>query len=100
MNTVHFKNNIYKSGDCHQSISKKILKENAKSIEPTINQVKYRDDLYEFCVEKGLVREGFKLGRTKQTIRSNIRALMTIIRKNGLVDEFMSAKTVREHNNG
>lgn len=99
MNTVHAKNNRYKNGWYNPSYSNQIAKEKAESIEPSLKQVKYRDDLYKFCLQKGIVREGFRLGRTKQTIRSNIAAFQTIIRKNGLVDEFMNAKPVKENDN-
>lgn len=88
MNAVHAKNNRYKNGEYNPSYSFRWAKEQAKSIEPSINLVKYRDDLYKFCVQNGLIREGFKLGRTKQAIKSNIYGLKTILRKNGLADEF------------
>lgn len=62
--------------------------EKAKSKEPSVAQVNYRNELYKFGKEKGVVRDGFKLGRTKQDIGRDIRALWTIIDKNGLSDEW------------
>lgn len=92
MNTFQFKNNTYKNGEYDPSYSKRMVKDNAKSIEPSVKQLEYRDALYKFCVQKGLVREGFKLGRTKQNMRANISALIGILRRNGLMDEFVNAK--------
>jgi hypothetical protein len=89
MNTYHYKNNIVKNGEWNPDHSVALVKEKARSIEPTTKQVVYRDDLYNFCVQKGLVKPGFKLYRTKGGISSNIQAFMTILRKNGLVDEFI-----------
>ena len=66
-----------------------IVKEQSRSIEPSVSQVAYRDALYKFLLEKGVVREGFPLGRSKSGITSNIRAYWTLIRKHGLVDEWM-----------
>ena len=86
MNTYHWKNNTYKNGEYHPDHSEAMAKE--KRIEPTIKQVEYRDALYKFCVQNGLVKEGFKMGRTNRGISSSINALKTIIRKNGLADEF------------
>lgn len=60
----------------------------AKSIEPSVAQVKYRDDLYKFIVEKGVARDNFKLGRTKQMISKDIRSFWTIISKHRLEDEW------------
>ena len=88
MNAVHAKNNRYKNGEYNPSYSFRWAKEQAKSIEPSIKMLQYRDELYKFCVQNGLIRDSFKLGRTKQTIKSNIYALKTILRKNGLDGEF------------
>ena len=88
VNTVHVKNNRYKNGWYNPSYSNMIAKEKAKSIEPTQKMVQYRDTLYKYCLQKGLVRDGFKIRRTKQGISSDIRALLTVLRKNGLADEF------------
>lgn len=88
MNEVHAKNNRYKNGEYNPSYSLIWAKEKAKSIEPSIEMLQYRDALYKFCVQKGLIRDGFKIGRTKQAIKSNIYALKTILRKNGLDGEF------------
>ena len=93
MNTVHAKNNRYKNGEYNPDHSLHIAREKARSIEPYIKQLKYRDNLYEFCLQKGLMREDFKLRRTKQGISSAIRALITILEKNGLADEFFAEVT-------
>ena len=92
MNTVHAKNNRYKNGEYNPDHSLHIAREKAKSIEPTRNQVEYRDALYKFCIQKGIVREGFTLRRTKQGISANIRALISIIGKNGLAGEFFGGE--------
>jgi hypothetical protein len=88
MNTVQLKNNIYKNGEYERHISNRMAKEKAKAIEPTLAELKLRDALRKFCTEKGLIRDGFRIGRTKQGIRSNIHAFFTILEKNGLKDEF------------
>ena len=98
MNTVHLKNNIYKNGEYDPHISSKIAKEKAKNKVPSISQAKYRDALYKFCVEKGIVGDSFRLGRTKQNISANINAMKTILRKHGLADEFF--KKEKESDNG
>jgi hypothetical protein len=97
MNTVHLKNNSYKNGDLFDR-SKKIAKDKAKSVEPSISQLKYRDELYKFLVEKGIVGDGFRLGRTKQAIRSSISALLTLLKKHGLDEEFFEKE--KEDDNG
>ena len=88
MNKVHAKNNLFRSGAYEPNYSIEIAKEKAKDIVPSIAQAEFRDNLYKFCNEKGLIRNGFKMGRTKRGIASNIHALITIIKKNGLYDEF------------
>ena len=88
MNIVHLKNNTYKNGEYNPDHSRQMAREKAKSIAPSIKQLQYRDALYDFCLQKGIVREGFRLGRTKQGIHTNIRALISILEKNGLADEF------------
>ena len=90
MNMVQWKNNLYKNGEYNPDNSKAMAVEKARSIVPTSNQVKYRDALYAFCVQKGIVREGFTIRRTKQGINSNIHALLSILRKNGLDEEFFA----------
>lgn len=90
MNMVQTKNNIYKNGEYNPNHSIAMAKEKASNIVPTSKQVKYRDDLYAFCTQKGIMREGFPLARTKQGIAANIRAFMTTIKKNGLVEEFVT----------
>lgn len=88
MNSVHARNNRYKNGEYNPSRATAIAREKASSICPTQKQVQYRDALYKFCIQKGLVGAGFKIGRTRQAITSNIRAFITILKKNGLEDEF------------
>lgn len=88
MNSVHARNNRYKNGEYAPDRSLRIAKDMARSIEPTQKQVQFRDNLYKFCVQKGIVLDGFNILRTKQGIKSNIYALKTILRKNGLIDEF------------
>ena len=88
MNEVHAKNNLFRSGAYNPSYSRELAKEKAKDIVPSVAQTEFRDNLYKFCNEKGLIRNGFKMRRTKQGIASNIHALITIIKKNGLYDEF------------
>ena len=90
MNFVHWKNNIYKNGEYHPDNSVALAREKGRNIAPTVAQAKYRDDLLAFCKEKGLIREGFKIRRTEQGISSNIRAFITILKKNGLDDEFFA----------
>lgn len=96
MNGVHAKNNRFRSGEYSPSRSKALAKEQAKDIAPSLRQAKFRDDLYKFCAEKGLIRNDFKFARTKQGIASNINALITIIKKNGLGDEFFGKKPEEE----
>ena len=88
MNEVHAKNNLFRSGAYSPSYSRELAKEKAKDIVPSTAQTEFRDNLYKFCNQKGLIRNGFKMCRTKQGIASNIHALITIIKKNGLYDEF------------
>jgi hypothetical protein len=88
MNITQAKNNRYKNGEYNPNHSIQMVKEKAKNEIPTKNQVKYRDDLLNFCRQKGLVRDGFIVHRTRQGIRSNIYALNSILRKNGLDGEF------------
>ena len=96
MNTVHAKNNRYKNGEYNPHQSASMAKDKAKSIVPTLSQVKYRDDLYRFCVERKLISSSFKLGRTKQTISSNIRAFITVVKKHGLLEEALGEKSKEE----
>ena len=97
MNFVHANNNRYKNGEYKPlDHSLQIARDKARSIEPSIKQLQYRDNLYDFCLQKGIVREGFQLGRTKQGISSDIRALITILQKNGLTDEFFAVKTKQQ----
>ena len=86
MNYTQAKNNIYRSGQYHPDHSRKLQKD--KATEPTGKQILYRNDLYKFCLEKGMVRDGFRLGRTNREISANINAFKTILHKNGMVDEF------------
>lgn len=99
MNTVQAKNNRYKNGEYAPNHTTAMVKDKATDINPTRKQWEYREALYKFCVQKGLVGYGFRVGRTKQAIKSNINALWSIIRKNGLADEFMDTKPVKENDN-
>lgn len=92
MNNYLNKDNIYRNGEWNTNHSEAMVREKARSKVPSINQVKFRDDLYNFCMEKGILKEGFPLARTKHGMISNIRAFKTIIAKNGLVDEFRERK--------
>ena len=92
MNTYLFKDNLFKNGEYGHNHSEAMAKEKRRSKVPTTAQAKYRDNLYKFCVEKGILRDGFPLGRTKCAMQSNIRALITIIKKNGLEEEFFGER--------
>ena len=81
MNRIQAKNNIYKNGEYAPSYSIMIAKEKARSVVPTQLQAKYRDDLRDFCVQKGIVRGNFATSKTKNGIHKDIRALLTILRK-------------------
>mgnify|MGYP003290444792 CR=1 FL=1 len=87
MNGIHAKNNRYKNGEYNKHFADR-YEMAQKRIEPTMSQIEYRDALYKFCLEKGVIREGFPCGRTRLQIRSNIRAFLTILYKNGLTAEF------------
>ena len=87
MNQTHAKNNRYKNGEYNKHYADRFEMAQTKK-EPTMSQIEYRDALYEFCLHKGIIREGFPRGRTRMKIRSNISALITILYKNGLADEF------------
>lgn len=94
MNTVHWRNNLYKNGEYHPDHSEAMAVEKAKDRKlPTLSQVKYRDALYRFCIQKGLIRDGFRLGRTNRDISSNIRTFITILKKNGCIEEFFNGKS-------
>ena len=90
MNTVHWKNNLCKNGEYAPDHSKAMMVEKARSISPSCKQVEYRDALYKFCNERGLIRPGFKFRRTNRGISGNIQALITILQKNGLAEEFFA----------
>ena len=87
MNGTHSKNNRYKNGEYNKHFADRYEMAQSRK-EPTMSQIEYRDALYKFCLEKGVIREGFLCGRTRLQVRSNISALLTILRKNGLSDEF------------
>lgn len=87
MNQTHAKNNRYKNGEYNKHYADRFEMSQSNK-EPTMSQIEYRDALYKFCLEKGVIREGFLCGRTRLQIRSNISALLTILYKNGLADEF------------
>lgn len=90
MNTIQWKNNLYKNGEYAPDHSKAMAVEKAKDISPSCKQAEYRDALYKFCKEKGLILHDFKFRRTKQGISANIQALISILRKNGLAEEFFA----------
>ena len=92
MNQTHAKNNRYKNGEYNKHFADRYEMSQKKRIkDPTMSQVEYRDALYKFCLEKGVIRDGFLCGRTRTQIRSNISAFRTILYKNGLADEFYEA---------
>lgn len=87
MNRIQSKNNLYKNGEYNKHYADRFeMAQSSK--EPTMSQLEYRDALYKFCLQKGVIRDGFPLGRTRLQIRSNIRAFITILEKNGLDKEF------------
>lgn len=92
MNTYQYKDNLYKNGEWKLDRSEAMAKENRRSKVPTAKQQKYRDELYKFCLQKGVLKDGFPLARTKCGMQSNIRAFITILKKNGLEDEFFGRK--------
>lgn len=87
MNQTHAKNNRYKNGEYNKHFADRYEMAQSRK-EPTMSQIEYRDALYKFCFGKGIIRDGFPLGRTRTQVRSNISAFITILRKNGLADEF------------
>lgn len=92
-----YKNNLYRNGEWQPNTSEAMAKEKRRSQVPSYKQYKYRQDLYEFCLQRGLFQKGgFPLARTKSGIASNISAFMTIIKKNGLVDEFLEGRKDNE----
>ena len=95
MNDYLYKRNLYKNGVWQPDNSKAWAKDRAKDISPTKAQIQYRDSLYDFIAQKGLVRDGFKLGRTKKAVTANIYAFYTILRKNGLVEEYIANQMVK-----
>lgn len=95
MNTFVSRGNIYKNGNYHPDHSAKLSKDMAKNKIPSMKQVKYRDDLYKFCLNNGIVKD-FKLGRTRQNVHSNIRAFITIIEKNGLWEKFLEQASIEQ----
>ena len=94
MNGVQAKNNRYKNGEYNKHYADRCEMSQSKIV-PSEKQVKYRDTLYRFCIDKGIAMDGFPLGRTKRDIGSNIRALLTILRKHGFADEFFETTKSR-----
>lgn len=88
MNREQTKQNMIASGRYKDERVVAYAKEQASNIVPSIEQKEYRDALYMFLRGKGIVRDGFKLGKTRQMIHRDIRALYTIITKHGLWDEW------------
>lgn len=91
MNQIHAKNNRYKNGEYNKHYADRYEMSQSRK-EPTMSQIEYRDALYKFCLEKGVIREGFLCGRTRLQIRSNIKAFITILNKNGLAKEFFETQ--------
>ena len=87
MNGVHAKNNRYKNGEYNKHFADRYEMSQSRK-DPTMSQIEYRDALYKFCVNKGLVRDSFRIGRTNREISANIRAFITILSKHGFADEF------------
>lgn len=87
MNGIHSINNIYKNGEYNIHFADRFEMAQSNK-EPTMSQLEYRNALYQFCLQKGVIRDGFPLGRTRSQISSNIRAFLTILYKNGLAVEF------------
>lgn len=88
MNTELKKQNMVAHGLYKADRVAAFAKDKATSIEPSVAQIKYRDELYKFVVEKGVAANNFKLGRTKKMIFKDINAFKTIIGKHGLWDEW------------
>ena len=101
MNTVQWKNNLYKNGGFAPSHSKAMLVEKARDVTPSRKQVEYRDALYKFCLENGLIRDIFKIRRTKQGVSANIRAFITILKRMDLQKNFLQETPgMRKHTIG
>ena len=96
MNEVQWKNNLYKNGEYTPTHRKAMLVEKARDVTPTCKQIEYRDALYNFCKEKGLMRPGFKIRRTNRGVSANIKAFITILKKNGFAEEFFARNTAKE----
>ena len=86
MNEVHAKNNRYKNGEYNKHYADRFEMAQSKKA-PTMSQIEYRDALYNFCLQKGVISV-FPLGKTRLKVHSNIRAFITILNKNGLAEEF------------
>lgn len=91
MNEVQLKNNMYKAGVSRSRVDA-IVKEKGRNVIPTNKQVQFRDALYNFLKEKGIIKPNFRLERSRRGIHSNINALKTILYKHGLDDEFYTKK--------
>lgn len=91
MNGIHSRNNRYKNGEYNKHYADRFEMSQSNKL-PTVPQIEYRNALYKFCLHKGVIRDGFHLGRTRLQIRSNIRAFITILEKNGLAKEFFEIK--------
>lgn len=96
MNQTQAKNNRYKNGEYNKHYADRYEMMQSRK-EPTMPQMEYRDALYKFCLEKGVIRDGFPLGRTRLQIRSNINAFITILQKNGLEKEFFETKKLESN---
>ena len=87
MNRIQSRNNLCKNGEYNKHYADRYEMAQSRK-EPTMSQLEYRDALYKFCLEKGIIRDGFPLGRTRLQMRSNINAFITILEKHGLAKEF------------
>lgn len=96
MNLIQMANNVYKSGS-HKPNYRTTMAVKDHLNTPTQAQAKYRNALYKFLREKGLV-QGLQLYGDKQGMRSNIKAFLTIIERHGLMEERMSRKDERADN--
>lgn len=62
----------------------------SKSTEPNKKEVQFYFNLIEFLKEKGFNTTCFERSKTRQTIWSRINGMKTVLRKNGLAEEFFN----------
>lgn len=82
--------NAYKKGERIKTITDRQCYRLAHDGTISDKQMQYHTDLFNFLLDKGLVRAGdvFDKPRNKKDCMSKINALRTILYKNGLNDEF------------